>query len=789
MLDNIIKEEIEEDEENISEIGKINDEKNQRINNNNENNSILSSKAVKRLSLSIKDSENNISELSEDILPIIYSKYRKQYEKTKNKALITSSNLNLNEEDDEKRTILHRACLQIKLRIIKDLESKLTNIYVNKLDKYGNSPLILACKLSTNESKDREEILEILIKFGANVHCIEPINGWTALHWCCFNGDLPSVKLLIKYGANFFLPSRYGFFTIDLAGKRLFYNLVSYLIKIATKYLQKIGDYELLDIDNILTDNIIIDKDNNMNKNEINNDNIDYLKKAKSLGNIITLDNKKKKTKKKEKILNNNNNSNKMKSGNIQQHNKSEVVIDLSQLPKINQTIYLRLFTEHCLYWACFFNYKETTINMFLSLYNARPAFPLFSLENRTSLHAACTQGSVIPFQLVYKTYEIKRKKKLEEDKKSAKKVPVSIIKNGENNLITTISYPKEFNQYKRQLLDDEQFNKLNKNFRNYIINNFFELIYPKTLIEKLPLNQILDKDGNNPITLACKYNNEDFIQKLKENNIVDNIFNEMRLDNKLGFSGYYYLKNVDFRRKFIEESGNKIAIPLVVLELNKNRKTISTINLIVKIARNEGLKVSLMQHIDYSKIYILVDISEELFFEQCVKEKMEMKLLDKNLFLKFENNKDFINSIEPFLSRHYQYIIVKCISNCIDIDMLKNQKILNQIFLTHIPITTSKIYHKLIKRPFYSLNPICFFFDYFGENKNCKYSHIKLLYNYFGESISMFYAFYSYLTIMYSPLFFVSIGYAISYRASLFTSQDIYPTFFIIFAFWNMFM
>ena len=51
-------------------------------------------------------------------------------------------NLNLNKEDDEKRTILHRACLQIKLGIIKDLEPKLTKIYVNKLDKYGNSPLI-----------------------------------------------------------------------------------------------------------------------------------------------------------------------------------------------------------------------------------------------------------------------------------------------------------------------------------------------------------------------------------------------------------------------------------------------------------------------------------------------------------------------------------------------------------------------------------------------------------------------------------------------------------------------
>lgn len=120
---------------------------------------------------------------------------------------------------------------------------------------------------------------------------------------------------------------------------------------------------------------------------------------------------------------------------------------------------------------------------------------------------------------------------------------------------------------------------------------------------------------------------------------------------------------------------------------------------------------------------------------------------------------------------------------------MLKNQIIVHQIFLTHIPTTTSKIYHKLIKRPFYSLNPICFFFDYFEENKNCTYTHIKLLYNYFGESISMFYSFYSNLTIMYFPLLFVNLAYVLSYRKSLFTFQDIYPTYFIIFAFWNMFI
>ena len=309
MINNIIKEEVEEEEltsehnENLSE-NKIN--KNFDIMKDKKNSS---ENEGSMLSVTNLNSDNTLSEDSDDILPIIYTKYKRQIEPTKKKALITSSNINIYEKDDEKRTILHRACLQIKLGIIKDLAPKLTKAYVNQLDKYGNTSLILACKYSSinefkekeikEEREEREQILEILIKHGANVHCIEPINGWTALHWCCFNGDLSSAKLLMNYGANFFLPSKYGFFTIDLAGKRLFYELVSYLIQRTANYLQKIGEYELLDIENLLSENINITSNNNLYSNvDIDKkDEITIGKKTLNLGKIKTFNKKKLKKK------------------------------------------------------------------------------------------------------------------------------------------------------------------------------------------------------------------------------------------------------------------------------------------------------------------------------------------------------------------------------------------------------------------------------------------------------------------------------------------------------------
>ena len=135
MINNIIKEEIEEEELTSEHNENINDDK---FNNNIDimkDKKISSEMEGSMLSVTNLNSENTLSEDSDDILPIIYSKYKRQIEPTKKKALITSSNINLYEKDDEKRTILHRACLQIKLGIIKDLAPKLTKAYVNQLDK------------------------------------------------------------------------------------------------------------------------------------------------------------------------------------------------------------------------------------------------------------------------------------------------------------------------------------------------------------------------------------------------------------------------------------------------------------------------------------------------------------------------------------------------------------------------------------------------------------------------------------------------------------------------------
>ena len=73
--------------------------------------------------------------------------------------------------------------------------------------------------------------------------------------------------------------------------------------------------------------------------------------------------------------------------------------VDLSMLPKINQTVYLRLYTEHCFYWICYYNFSSEIINKFLNKFYVHPSFPIFCLNSQTALHGCCIQGSKVPFK------------------------------------------------------------------------------------------------------------------------------------------------------------------------------------------------------------------------------------------------------------------------------------------------------------------------------------------------------------------------------------------------------
>ena len=676
---------------------------------------------------------------------------------------ITAESINLTEEDDEKRNIIHRACFQLKYDIINSIKDRLNIKLVNQLDIYGNSPLILSCKNQTKNTKNRAKIIQILLNNGADVNIIEPVNGWTALHWLCYNGDLDSLKLLMKNGIIDFQPTFNGWFSIDLAGNRLSYSVVKFLIECNIKFLEKIGDYELLE-------SSLYDYVPDFNVNEF------FWRLGKNL--------KKNQTYQSQGTLNVNQNLSSNDEKNEDENNDFEININLTKLPPFVQTVYLRLYTEHCLFWASFFDLPGKIINKYLISFHANPTFLIFSQKNQSAIHAACCAGSITSFQLIMNKYL-----DLVKNYDHKKEGKVIMMTGNDNHRVINIAYPNEFHKFQSSLSKNEHFSKMSENFQDFVYSQLKYIIYPKTIRKIKNLEDLKDNDGNIPINLAAKYSKYRFLKKIISDSkkYVQDIDKTFSLTNKEGLSGYYYLKNEEIQEDFLIKSGKKIyPLPNVVLELNKNDKTKSSINLIMKIGLSENLKVSLMEHFKEDKVYLCVNIGEKEFCIAAEEEKLEMKLLDKYLKLPFLNQPQYIEVVEPFLSRHYQYIISKILYNLIDTDMLKNQKIIRKMFFTHKPNVTQKIYNTIINHHFWWPNPMCYLGTYIYEGKEIIYASNNLLWRYFGESIAMYYTFYAYFTIMYSTIGLIGFIYIGIYTTDLFLSDSLYPTYFLIYTVWH---
>ena len=693
--------------------------------------------------------------LKEDVEKGTRSNYLKLISNYGKKLAISAESISLEEEDDEKRNIIHRACFQLKYEILKSIKNRISVGLINKLDIYGNSPLILASKNQTKDSKVRAQIIEMLIQVGADIHIIEPINGWTAIHWLCYNGDLNSIKILMKRGAIIFQPAFDGWFPIDLAGNRQHFPVVKYLVENNAHFLEKIGEYELLDPDYYNF--------------------VDNQKGAEVILGIIkgTVD----------KISRNNtqiNHVNEIKNDN----DEIDLYVELTKFPPFVQTVYLRLYTEHCLFWASYFDLSGKLINQYLLVFHANPTTEMFSQKEKNAIHAACIAGSVTSFQLIMNRYLA-----LYDEYDPTKKDRVIMIFGDENHYVRNIVYPSEYYKFKSSLWKNDHFSQLEVEFQNYIIKNLLFIIYPRTSRHIKPLINLQDDNGDIPFNLAAKYSKFDFLKQITSNSrkYIQNVDSSLSYTNKEGLSGYFYLKDNDIQEEFLISAGKKIyPIPPVVLELNKNQSTKSSINLIMKIGLSENLKVNLMEHYNPNKVYLCVDINEKEFCIAAEQEKIEMRLLDKYLKLPFINKQEFIDSVEPFLTRQYQFIIFKILYNLIDTDMLKNQKIINSMFLTHKPNVTQKIYNTIIHQHFWWPNPICFIGNYFFEGKEIIYKPNNLLWRYFGESIAMYYTFYAYFTIMYFFIGLIGLIYTFIYRDTIFLSDHLYPTFFLCFTVWH---
>ncbi len=191
---------------------------------------LISSEKMKENEIKVEENKNK-SKPSTDIKNILgdiknlFKKNEKVEKEKEEKQYQMKFNYNLEKTDLEGRNILHRTCFNLKKDVISSLLSQMKDFsFVNTEDKYGNTPLILACKKfipmkKIKALKVRKQIIESLCQKGAKIEIQQKRNKWTAFHWLCFNGDFESLKYLYFHkNALFFVPDKQGYFPIDIAG-------------------------------------------------------------------------------------------------------------------------------------------------------------------------------------------------------------------------------------------------------------------------------------------------------------------------------------------------------------------------------------------------------------------------------------------------------------------------------------------------------------------------------------------------------------------------------------------
>lgn len=131
---------------------------------------------------------------------------------------------NIGCRDENQYTILHlSSCLNSWLEVVRFLVEGKFDLDLNARNREGYTPLLLAAQHSC------KDIVELLIKLGANVSCSN-IAQSTLLHFCSSNGWLDIVKYLVNIGCDVNAKDDRGCTPVVIAAYLSHLSIVEYLL-------------------------------------------------------------------------------------------------------------------------------------------------------------------------------------------------------------------------------------------------------------------------------------------------------------------------------------------------------------------------------------------------------------------------------------------------------------------------------------------------------------------------------------------------------------------------------
>jgi hypothetical protein len=361
------------------------------------------------------------------------------------------------------------------------------------------------------------------------------------------------------------------------------------------------------------------------------------------------------------------------------------------------------------------------------------------------------------------------------------------------SKLIVSSNKQVNLSSLNKLVLLQREFLELGKNYKQYLLENAPLLLGYKPLNYNLDVWALLDNKMNIPFHLACNYGNFNFINKLEESELIKKPLDEyMHSTNIELISAYAYIKNKSIVSEYVKKGKNKhfYYTPQIVFIINvEDPNNYSTINTILKFAQSDNLIINVVDSIQQNKVFITFDISEESFRKEAEIQKLKVKEINSNTSKEFEDSSEFIYSVEPFFSRHYQEVIYNKLNDSFDLNLLKKENVLSKVILMHKPNIQFKVFTLWFGGKWYFPNLFKnMFVKLFFEKEKYTYSEINTIYRYFGEKLAIYYAFSSFTVINLLPIVVVSLFMLAIYRERIFVTYIMFPTYSFLILLWSVF-
>ncbi|CAD8209485.1 unnamed protein product [Paramecium octaurelia] len=672
----------------------------------------------------------------------------------------------LKQTDYDERNILHRACLDQQIKQIKDIiedlvakkdDAALQECLV-KQDKFHCQPLLLCCiKPKTLES---DQIRMLCIQFllnpckekpliKADVNCFNPRTLWTCLHWAAYYGDKESVEVLLENNIHVFLPDYKGQYAVDLAGKNKYEEVVTLIIMRSIEILEylKYGSQQKYKAYfESLTPDLLKHLNNPL-----------FLCKLIYWSALYEVD------------------------------SKNSTLLQFKRAYSFFPFKSLKMKTA--LHAACQSHKgNEEFLNEAFRVFEET----LFGFSNDDLTKIIPHKKPTIQVNSVFVFSEEDLKKYRDEFQKE-----VLLLAEWEKEVLTKIKIIKNYTQQKQRQKYFNDFYAIYVNQQDAYGNSPLHVASIKAF--KKGINILMEKQANmelenNEVFKARELTqDEDVLELYKEklqsitSEAILNELNQTIIQQLMGiFKKDAYDDQLRLRNALAPLSKNgeaqyyklitelnsysqNLFVPDFIIRAsikaeNLNSDTLETapaffdlkdqdcaelirLNFYISLLLNANFEVYLMKsQFQQGFYYIMLQHNEKNLEDQADLMNLQMKLMDSYDLEEFE--KVFQNLYEPFRSRQKQQIIEKHLTQIKDLNEQINSGIIETYYRMHKTGGINKIKERwLVNNKWYLPTPINQISEYLMEGENQNFSSITILRLYFGEKISFYFAWKSYIT------------------------------------------